>query len=281
MKWIAKEKSGFSAQERAVVKLADLVRDPELNRPLNETRVKHLQKNLNLALVRIIVSRRRSGKMVILTGQHRAEAMIRNGFSEFEVTILTGLSKHQEVEIVRLDQKQKNATPIEKWQWDMFDGVPDALTLKRVTEELGLAVSRNDRYALKAVNSARTVIKRGNNAGYWNQVVDGISYEHPDPGHLLLTHTLDTCMKAWPGSTSGLQNSLLEGIAMFFLRWGPRIDREMLVKRLVAQNPSKIAGDASSMAHMSSGKPPFHVSEIMTREYNKNRRGSNKLVEEQ
>lgn len=97
-----------------VVRLSQIVADPDLNRPLNQGFVDYLVVNWDQSLVGEIIAAAHEGGYIVGDGQHRLEAMRQMNAEDIEVPVLLieGMTKAHMVEAhVMLTEYDPTAEP--------------------------------------------------------------------------------------------------------------------------------------------------------------------------
>src|SRR5579872_2634496 len=119
----------------------------------------------------LIVSLRDNGQFIIIDGQHRLEAMKKQGITHAECKVIQGLTREQEAEIyISCNTVRKNPDALDVFRARLVTQDPVALAINSVVEKCGLRIqfnlhhSRGGKRAPKslwAVTALEDIYKRG------------------------------------------------------------------------------------------------------------------------
>lgn len=241
------------ASSRVETRRLDLLStDPDIQRPLDETRVNNIAAGFRWEAFGIpVVSRRADLTEVILDGQHRVAAARAAGYGNTGVKVLvyTGLNRQQEAEIFRLLNNTKALTAIDRFLAALIERKEDVVAINRIIENCGMKVVRSGERAFKAVVAARDVYA-----------------VEPDA----LARTLAICTTAWGVRADAVDSRLVAGIGRVCIRYGSIIDMGRASKRL-AKYPggaAGVVGAARGLAHLRSKSITDAVADIVVNTYN-------------
>lgn len=122
------------------IKVGDLSVDPAYQRLVDQSRVNRMAKKFDPNGLSVIeVAERRTGKRVLLDGQHRVETirtLIEAGElpEDFEVNarIHKGMSPAEEASLFAVLQEQKPLTPLQKFQAMLTSNNEDFVTMAKI-----------------------------------------------------------------------------------------------------------------------------------------------------
>lgn len=241
------------------VRPSELVVDEEIQRPLNETRVKAIMRDfVAYGSGALCVSLRDSGELVIIDGRHRTEAMLRLGLdSPVNAEVFEGLSREDEAALFRVRNNTEKVGFLDRFRVRLIEGDEIALGVQDLAKRFGFGVVGHDT-DLPQLNSVKKL-----EAIYKN-----------DP--IIAEWTLRIVTETWGRTTDSSDHRILGGIDMFLRRyWNDVIPGEVSTK---IANKHKKPGDLVTRAQqiqaiwnvsIASG-----IAELVTEAYNANRKAS-------
>jgi hypothetical protein len=152
-----------------MVKLDDLLIDGQYQRITSESRVEKYAKKFNPVCCNVlIISKRSSGKMFVVDGNHRRAALQKLGYKHWHSYVLEGLSSAQEAEYYEmLNVDRKNASAAERFKARLHYKDPIATTIKSTVERCGFhvvleKVSHKDGRTIHAIGALDQIFRRSN-----------------------------------------------------------------------------------------------------------------------
>jgi len=236
--------------------VASLIVDPEVQRVLDQARVKAIADAFNPdALGTIEVSRRSNGSYHIIDGQHRAAAvrLVLGDDAKVLCRVFSGLSLSEEAEMFRLFNNTKRPQAFDIFRTRIIEGDPVAVNIRRILLTSGWTLGLGNPPGFAAVASAERIFR-----------VDPVALER----------SIMTVTRAWGYSEHSNDSRVIEGIGRVFVRYGPAIALDELIDRL-AKFPGGAAGllgKARGLSEMLHGPVIGAVAEIVVETYNKGRK---------
>lgn len=254
--------------------------DNRINRPINNTWVAKTADHFDPSLIGVlVVSKRTDGSLVIVDGQHRYLVMRRVGWNGHRVVcaVIEGLTLQDEAKLFRGLNNARKPSYIDAYFVRLTERDPVALALERIIDAAGYVPSRNSRKegGLYAVQTCERIYR----GFYLPKTFDSDpSQTFPD----YLEATLHVVTAAWGHRLSSVQGALLEGVARLFFRHGLKAtDKDHLTRRM-AKYPGHgdgLIGAARGRRNILGGSLGNNVAAVLTEEYNRGRRGKNRLPE--
>ena len=253
-----------------LVKIASIVVDITVQRPLDEARAARIAENIDARKIGVpVVSRRKDGTYHVIDGQHRIVALRLAGYGdeEIECKVYESLSLAEEAAMFVGLNDFKKPQAFDTFLVRRVAGDPVALGVDAILMEFGwhLAIgSSNGSFA--AVTAAERIF-----TGY------GTTVKESGPDNFRAVMGVIT--EAWGRKTSGANGMLIQGLGLFFARYGGAVDKPALIKRL-AQYPGgadNYLGKARGIREFRGGTLPRCVAELTTDLYNKKRSGAGRL----
>lgn len=256
------------------VYLRDIYADSRYQRPTDEARVRRYADEFNPdALGLPFVSEHIRGgrpKFAVIDGQHRhAAALLAFGGDQMiECEVIRGLSVEQEAKLFRERNASVKLTALIAFLAGVTSGDEECTAINKIVESVGLKVSvvRGDRIvqgvrALQKVYRGDRGLAGGKNA-------------------LPLKRTLMVLNDAWGPSVEAYNAELIHGLGLFMTRHGDVVDVDSLVQKLRGYpgGSVRLIGDAKGLRSINGGGMLAHaVADIITKTYNKGRRGKSDL----
>jgi hypothetical protein len=209
-------------EERTIIEMVpvnSIGLDMSYQRPLSKVKVQSIKTNFNKhAVGTLIVSLRDDGKIFVIDGQHRLEAMKKRGIENAECKIISGLTGQQEAEIyIWCNTNRKNPDALDTFKARLYKGDPIALTISSVVEECGLYIAFNHtgsrpRNSVWAVMAMEDIYKKGKEK--------------------LLKEVLILATRSWPDDSNNVEAKVLLGIMIFHLKYQGRYVREEFIAKM-------------------------------------------------
>jgi len=248
------------------VRLSDVRTDPRVNRPLDQHWVDYLVKNWEGEAGKEMVSppvlSDRGDYFIPLDGQHRIEAVREMTVDDprIECIVYTGLELKDEARMFLTLNKDRSVIPFFRFTCSVTAEDPDALSVTRIVESLGLHIDKNGN---KGTVSATEALQR---VFRWDRSGD------------LLRASLAIPMKAWGKDSSSFSGNVLTGIALF-LRTFPEASNNGRISKVLSRNVSGgygLIGKAKPIREVEGGTVPGAIAKVVQSFYNKGLK--NKLV---
>lgn len=222
--------------QQLTVMIEDLEVD-SYQRPIVEMVVRKITSDFDpQALGGIIVNRRQDGRMFIVDGQQRVEALKRMGHQMADVLLLDGLTVEQEARLfTKLNGNRKSVEAIELFKARLSYGDPIAVEIAAIAERYGYKIQKG--YGATANGIA---------------AVRALEIVHKAGGADLLDRTLGILRAAWDDEPEAVHRYTIAGMGAFLRRYDGLVDTARLISRLRSKAPSVILRKAS--AEMAYGK---------------------------
>jgi hypothetical protein len=234
-----------------------LIVDRRVQRPLRPTRAAKIAAEMNLdALGLLAVSHRESGEYAIIDGAHRAEALRILGFTNDDVMceVYTGLTLAEEAAMFRLRNNSEKVGYLDRFRVRVVEGEPTALA---IADLLG-------RYGWKVENQTYDGVFAA------VQRIERIYLLEP----LAAERALSTLTRAWGHEHNAADGRIVEGLGLFYHRYGGAVDIDELTDRLskFPGGPGKLIGSARGLRDLVGSTVPKAVAEIVVELYNARRK---------
>lgn len=245
----------FGKPKVITVRLSDLTTNPRVNRPLNPARVDKLVKRWDDNLFAMPVVAELDGKLVIVDGQHRIQAMREQRVDDPRIQVFCHYDL-SEAEAARLFVYLNENLPVrhfDKFEKLVFSGEPtaNAINAKLLSNGLKLAQGqgKGSIQCVTALQRAYGLDKLG---------------EH-------LESALKVIIEAWGRDAANFQAGLVEGLAILIKNHGATLDRKRLVRVLTghAQGPHGVIGKARTHRADEGGHLAGNVAEVVLKLYDK------------
>lgn len=238
-----------------------LVRDERVQRSLRPVRVRALAANLDLDGIGVItVSRRADGRLVILDGQHRIQALIDAGMGEWPVTcrVYHGLDVAREAALFRVLNNTSKTTAIEDLIKGITAGDPESVAISHIAARNNLWIALQSGEGLISCAAAMRKIYRSS-AG---------------TGPAALGFALHIATSAWGTHSDAVEGHIVSGLGTVYLRYGEEVDRAALIRKLAKYRGGApgLLGQAKSLRAMRPATVGRCVAMIVVDIYNNGRR---------
>lgn len=210
--------------------------DPAYQRVVEMDRVRGMANNFNPDAIGVVyVSKRTTGQFAgmysIFDGQHRWELMKMMGWTDQKMPALVfeGLSLEQEATLFRVyNQERTRPKPLALFKARVTEGDPDAVSLARVLDNLGLSY---DSYA--------------NTKGI--RAIDTIAKVQAACGLTVVRRALTAMTQAWGHDADSLNGEVFKGVALLLFVYGGNVDVANLANKLKDHGPKQILARARQM----------------------------------
>lgn len=228
-----------------LIPLGDLSVDHRYQVPISKHRVAEIKREFDpLYMPPLTVSLRHDGKMPILDGQHRREALVELGFESATCEVLEGLTYEQEAQIFAVrNQKRRKPKALQIFNAFVEADIHPFAGISRTADGYGYSIPRSatsDPKCICCPDALLTVYSWGN-----------------------LQKTLSVLKGSWYGERDSTRGDVILGIAAFLKNWRevepPELIRKLTVEHLSgtglaslftsASNTQKISRDKRLWAH--------------------------------
>ena len=242
------------------MRASDFATDPNVQRQLNDARVKHLAKKFNpLMLGLLTASKRADGRSYILDGQHRVAAAREKHYDGYIATRLyEGLSVEEEADLFLQLNDQRKVNALDKFHVRATMGDPAAVALKKALEQFGLkASSQHSAGQFAAIVALERVY-----AGF-------MSYAS-EPRLDLVEATLQILTRAYgTEDRRAFQANTVMGIALIIHIFGKRVDLDDLTAALRTVTADNLSIRGRALKDTEGGTGAQGVAKVLLSLYNK------------
>lgn len=222
---------------------------------------------------------RESGRLVVINGQHRAEAARRLNWLTLKAVVHFGWTEEQEAQAFRASAQAKPIGSLDAWWAAHLAGDPEVLAIEAVVKRLGLHIPRyvtgnRDQGQIQCVGALRTIA--------YGRTHGSNQYQgHFDPSRV--EAVLAFSLEAWAESRERFDGRLLRIVASFFRKYEahPAFDRREAVRKLSVYDALDILRRSQTLAHMESIDIITAGVRVLTGLYDKARRGARLMPIEQ
>lgn len=232
-----------------LVALDRLFIDAEYQRPLTSF-VDDVARNYDPALVgTLITSERDNGRLAVIDGQTRMEAMKQNAEPSAPCLIYHGLTREQEAELFAdLQTKRRGMATYLRFRAALVAKRPEAIAIAAIVQNAGFELDVEETpHTIKSIAALEQTYRK-------------------DP--LLLSRVLTIVARAWPDPDTEYRTGgdLLKGLALFLDR-ETKVDDERLVEKLSATTPRTVRHRANALmegsGHGSGGRAGYMADAIL------------------
>lgn len=245
-----------------VVEIATLKVEHLYQRDLNADLVQQIAKNWDIVTAgTIVVSKRKSGDMYVVDGQHRIAGAVYAGETHILAQVIEGLTPEEEADL-RIKGNVKRADRIQElFRARLFSGDKVARALAGIAEEFDtkINVAPDMNHGLNAIAAIEAIY-----------MDDGTGDK--------LRRTFRTIKEAW-GKTGGDYTSapVLKGLTWFLDRHMSEIDYARLIDRLRTEGPGSIGRVARNYKAAMGGAMWLNTYRAIVEAYNYNLREQSRL----
>ena len=205
------------------VKIADLEVDyapPHGNgyaRPLSAVRLNWLRRHWDpMAVGAMTVSRRDSGQLYTIDGNHRRVVAFEMGMNELPAVVFSGIDRQREADLYTKLGTVLGQTPSTRFRSKLVAGDADAAAIMKVILANGLDLDttggKHKDGVIQAVSRVEWVYTRGGDVG--------------------LDWVLGVLVDTFGGERDSLGETMLEGFFGFWLRYGETVNEDHLISVL-------------------------------------------------
>lgn len=242
------------------MRASEFATDPNVQRQLNEARVKHLQKKFNpLMLGLLTASKRPDGRSYILDGQHRIAAARAEHYDGYIATrLFENLTVEEEADLFLQLNDQRKVGALDKFHVRATMGDPAAVALKKSLEHFGLrASSQHSAGQFAAIVALERVY-----AGF-------MSYAS-EPRIDLVEAVLQILTRAYgTDDRKAFQANTVMGVGLIIHIFGKRVDLDDLTSALRTVTADNLAIRGRSLKDTEGGTGAEGVAKVLLQLYNK------------
>lgn len=231
--------------------------DRRVQRALDQHRVQAIVEKLNLDTIGVpVVSRRDTGALVVVDGQHRLDALRAAGYAErpMDMLVFDGLTLSKEAELFRLFNNTKNLTTLDRFRIALVEEDPETLAIDAIVRRNGYVTSSGSANSAIAVTTMRAIYKR-------------------DLGDTL-NRALTVCNYAWGHRKHATHQTTLNALALMLFRYGTRVNLARLSDKIKVKgesaNPTDFLGTIRALADATGRKPAEAGAGKLVTIYNRN-----------
>lgn len=233
----------------------------------SKAHIREMVDNFDLdALGLIHVSERTDKSLWLVDGQHRLAVLrefLGDGWESqhTEAIVYSDLSREDEAWLYVHLNNIKPKRPFARFHARLAYGEHIAVSVQKIANEIGFAIS-DGTGALSCV-------------GALEGIFIGMRARNSQEGPLNLKRTLGAVAKAWGIKAPHPNGNIIEGLGLFFERFGNEIDHERLVHKLagMAGGFQGLLGKARQFRDIEGGTVARAVFELVLRDYNTGIRG--------
>lgn len=243
-----------------VLMIEDLRIDALYQRDLSQDLVNKIAETWDLAAAGpIVVSRRKSGDMYIVNGQHRTAAAKRAGETEILAQVIEGLDAKTEAELRLKGNTRRSDRPAERFKAQVAAGHEDSLAIVEICNRFDTKINEfpNMSSGINAVAAIERLYERDNG--------------------ILLVRTFEMIQDAW-SSVGGeyATSSILKSLA-FFINQHPEANRNRLIGRLTMEGPKGLQRRGMNHRAIHGGAEWLNYYRALVEVYNDKLNDANKL----
>lgn len=193
--------------------------DPEYQRDLNPAWVRKIASEFDPDVMGVIVaSRRGSGDVFIVDGQHRVAAILEMGWGDQKIpcNVYEGLSIESEAKVFWKPQTaSQRISPRSRFKARLIAGEPKALAMQRIASDHGYRIA-----TAEGATGPKDII-----------AVAAVEYIF-ERGEQRLVEVMDLIQSAYGDSDERITLQLIGGLGKFCAKYREHYDRDRLVKVL-------------------------------------------------
>lgn len=252
------------------IKIDHLFCDESYQRPLDQRRAERIAAEFDPdAFGTLTVSKRADNRYMTIDGRHRAEALRVLGWDGQRVPcrVFRGLSQSKEAKLFATCNNYRALRFIDRFMSRLTEKEPVAIAIAKIASDAGYRVERKGRDG--TITAARALENVYIGKG---QRISGIN-------PTALKSTLLVLTEAWGRTTASVNGLVIEGVGLFFLRYGDAPDRARVVRKLAGTvtGPSGLMVRGKGKREMHGGSIVQGVAHYLTEEYNRGLRGKKRL----
>lgn len=231
--------------------------DRLVQRALDQRRVNAMAAGLRLDSIGVpTVSRRGTGAIIVLDGQHRLEALKAAGYADrpIEMTVFNDLTVEEEAELFRLFNNTKSLTALDRFRIALVERDPETVNIDAIVRRNGYVTTAGANNSCVAVTTLRAIY-------------------HRDQGDTL-NRALNVCQRAWGTHKHATHQTVLSALAAMLFRYGTTVQLERLADKIRvhrdASSPTDFLGSVRSLADANGSSAASAGGGKLVTIYNKN-----------
>lgn len=258
-----RSKEGVNNPRYIVLRAGSLTIDQQVQRPISSVHVNRIIKAFDLRKIgTLLVSKRATGELVVLDGQHRLQALRELGYGDATIKceVYEGLTTAEEADLFRGRNTIKVPSAFDRFEKGVLAGDDRCVAIHRVLERHSLRIVRGGTYEGRGVRAVGAVER---------------VYDMREG---LLDLTCGIAVAAWPMNPDATDGKILTGLAIFLDTYWDEFDHASLVKKLAkyAGGPSSLIANGAALKSLR-GSNAKGVAEVVREVYNKGRSAKSKL----
>ena len=243
--------------------VVDLEIDPSVQRPQNRGKIEKIFKHFTPAALGVLsVSRRNTGRLILLDGQSRYEALVRKlpegGPEKVECKVFDGLTRKQEAILFDTLNDSTKVRAIDRFRVAGTAENPTVLAINDILKSYQFKVETG-----KGTGSVGAVAAL-------QRIYNNSEKQGKEPNTLALA--VLTIFRAWGNSYDGMRAIILEGVAAFHDEYGEKVNFDRFVNRLklFPGGPEGLFTAARQLAANRGMRPAMAVADLLVEKvYNK------------
>jgi hypothetical protein len=219
---------------------------------------KQVQDNLGV----ITLTFQPTGRYHCVDGNHRVAFAREVGLRRLLARIVIDLSPEQEASLFEMIHTVNLPTAQDRFRARLYRYDPVAIDIQRILRHNGLDISPS-----KTIAPGKLV------------AVAALDQVYMQMGPAALRMVIEIITAAWGTDDSrAYVGTMLQGMAVFLLRYSNKIDRNRLVEKLQTTTPARIIADALSGGVAVREAPSSKVGKVILRVYNSGLRSNSKFL---
>jgi hypothetical protein len=255
------------------LKICDLEIEPRAQRPYSEKRAQRYANEFDPDYVGVLqISEREDGRLYIIDGQHRVGAMRILGWDDqrAECKVHRGLTLADEARLFNHYNDFARPTRFDNFMVRITARDPDAVAIDEIVRGIGLCWQMGGEMATKEGRISCVASLEG--------VYRGLNYSAKTRQPIVLRDVLLLAKGAWGLQRDAFRGEIVQGLGAFLLRYGAKVDKEHLRKRLASADGGALGliGKARTVRSLEGGAVASGFAKVLVLLYNKGL-GQNKL----
>jgi hypothetical protein len=203
-----------------------------------------------------------TGRYNCVDGNHRTALARALGLETILARIVIDLSPEQEAQLFEMIHTVHLPTAQDRFRARLYRYDPVALDIQSILRHNGLDIAPS-----KRTTPGKLV------------AVAALDQVYTQMGPAALRMVIEIIVAAWGTDDSrAYVGSMLQGMAVFLLRYSNKLDRSRLIEKLQTVTPARLLADASSSGAAVREAPSSKVGKVILRLYNHGLRGNSKFL---
>lgn len=248
--------------------ISDLLIDREYQRTVSMSKVKLISERFNVAAAGVlVVNMRIDGRIFLIDGQHRLEAMKKCGLLTVQCRICYGLTQSEEAEIyVYCNTARKNPSALDTFRARLIRGDAIAETINRIVDECGLMIDFSLGHTHGRSRSSKSIWAVQAMEEIYQRAKGG------KEGEKLLKEVLMLASRSWPDEGDAMKSFVLLGLTLFHLKYQGRYHREEFIAKMHITDFKALNRRAQYHAESSGGSIHTAFAKALQEAYDKGRK---------